>query len=311
MISVIVCTYNRAESLRQTLDAISKIDMPMSGMEVLVVDNNSRDQTPEVVQAAAAGALFPIRRVFEPNQGLSHARNRGIAEARGQYLVFIDDDITPEKRWLNALREGFVLFEADALSGPIKSMWNFEPPRWYRNPDIRKSLSGVLGELDLGPRPLIADTLDHGFMFGGNMAFRKSFFQDIGLFRTDLGVVGRKRRLGEDTDLLERGFRSGKKFVYVPAALVGHRVQQEKLTISAIRRWKYQKGLSTVSKASTGLPPLWLLKECFANAAASLAYRLLGRSSRAFIKELSFWIQAGQIRGHFQKIHSDGEMSGV
>ncbi len=302
MISVIICTYNRAESLKETLDALAKLTAPSPGFEVIVVNNNSSDATPEVVKAAAEGASFPVKYVFEPKQGLSHARNSGIEEARGEFLVFTDDDIIPEKQWLSSIRDGFMLFEADVVSGPLQALWFAQPPAWYQNPGVRKSLSGLLGELDLGPRPLIAESLEHGFMFGANMAFRKSFFSDVGVFRTDLGVSGKKHGLGEDTEILERGFRAGKKFVYIPGAKVGHKVRPEMLTPAYIRHWKYQKGLS-VTRSSVKpfrFPPFWLLKECAGHAFSSLVWRFRGRVSEALNRELSFWIQAGQISGYFQ-----------
>src|SRR5262245_22029298 len=91
-VTVAILTYNRAEVLRQTLTTIADQDFPRDYYEVLVVDNNSRDRTRDVVAEFASQPLAP-RYILETNQGLDHARNRAIAESRGEIIVFADDDI--------------------------------------------------------------------------------------------------------------------------------------------------------------------------------------------------------------------------
>src|SRR5437762_3176643 len=95
-ISAIVCTYNRCESLRDTLTALKQQHLRNgSSLEILVVDNNSRDLTKKVVSEAAKESGWPIRYVFESRQGKSSALNRGIREAAGEFLVMTDDDMIP------------------------------------------------------------------------------------------------------------------------------------------------------------------------------------------------------------------------
>src|SRR5579862_7177185 len=100
-ITVILCTYNRAETLGKALDSVAAQNMPISlTWEVLVVDNNSRDRTREVVQQYAAKFPGRFRYFFEPAQGLSRARNAGIAQATGDVIAFMDDDVTLDCNWL-------------------------------------------------------------------------------------------------------------------------------------------------------------------------------------------------------------------
>src|SRR5690348_6834853 len=110
--TIIVCTYNRAASLRDTLQALRRLDSPAGcEWEVIVVDNNSRDDTRAVVEEVAAS--WPrLRYEFEGAQGLSHARNRGIGAARGDVILFTDDDVLPESDWLRVTLEGLKRHEA-------------------------------------------------------------------------------------------------------------------------------------------------------------------------------------------------------
>ena len=117
--SVIVCTYNRASSLAQTLESLEKqVVRPGTEWEVVVVDNNSRDDTRAVVEGRQRN--WPrIRYLFERAQGLSNARNCGIRAARGEILLFTDDDVCPEPDWVQRILDGMALHECDACGGYI------------------------------------------------------------------------------------------------------------------------------------------------------------------------------------------------
>ena len=100
-LSVVVCTYNRCESLRDTLRALKQQELPEEiRLEILVVDNNSKDRTRQVVEEEARESRWPIRYVFERAQGLNYARNRGTKESQGEFVAFTDDDIIPDTRTL-------------------------------------------------------------------------------------------------------------------------------------------------------------------------------------------------------------------
>src|SRR3982751_1264213 len=128
--SVVVCTYNRCQSLQRTLGAIAQQNVPTGvDWELLVVDNNSGDGTKQVVEAFCT--QFPrARYCFERNQGLSHARNAGIRAARGNVILFTDDDVAPEAVRLRRINDGMAATHCDACGGYIAPVWETPPPRW-------------------------------------------------------------------------------------------------------------------------------------------------------------------------------------
>src|SRR5271155_1594923 len=120
MISVVVCTYNRRESLRTALGSLAQLRAPAdSPWELIVVDNNSSDGTPEVVKSFGAGSSFCVQYVFETNQGQSHARNAGINAARGDIVAFTDDDVTVDSGWLCELQKVFDEFDCMGVGGRV------------------------------------------------------------------------------------------------------------------------------------------------------------------------------------------------
>ena len=101
-VSVLICTYNRARLLRETLKALQALPTPPDcRIEIVIVDNNSTDNTAAVVAEAARGARIPIVYLREARQGKSFALNTGLAHARGDLLALTDDDVLPGAEWLN------------------------------------------------------------------------------------------------------------------------------------------------------------------------------------------------------------------
>lgn len=135
-ITVIVCTYNRCRSLAKALESITASELPNSvAWEVLVVDNNSNDQTREVVQDFCARHPGRFRYLFEATQGLSHARNAGVQQARGDIIAFTDDDLTVEPTWLRNLTGALCNGEWAGAGGRILPANAFSPPRWLGGPE--------------------------------------------------------------------------------------------------------------------------------------------------------------------------------
>jgi glycosyltransferase involved in cell wall biosynthesis len=232
--SIIVCTYNRAESLKDTLAALARLDVPPARTwEVVVVDNNSRDHTKEVVEAAQHN-LPHLRYVFEPAQGLSHARNRGIAESRGAIVLFTDDDVLPEPAWLETTLTGLEKYGADACGGYIAPIWETPPPAW-----LTERFYGFLAvRTDRGDDYPIATPGQAPF--GANMAFRRQVFERVGLFDTTRGRKGKVLASGEDGEMFERILGAGLKVVFLGAARVHHKVESFRLTKRYFRRWRFQ-----------------------------------------------------------------------
>src|SRR5215471_18449301 len=130
MLSVCICTYNRAQSLARTLDTLAAQNgIDWATVEVIVVDNNCTDDTADVV--AAAAARLPVRRVIEQAQGLANARNRALSVSRGPWIIFTDDDVLLEPDWLPSYAEAFEAFpEASFAAGRIVPLWKRGYPGW-------------------------------------------------------------------------------------------------------------------------------------------------------------------------------------
>lgn len=251
MITVILCTYNRCHALAGALESVAGSIVPSSvEWEILVVDNNSNDQTRAVVEQSASRYAGRFRYLFEGKPGKSNALNAGVTAARGEVLAFMDDDVTVDSVWLDALTAPLRgASEWSGSGGPVILHWSGPPPSWL---DIRRPYSmGPLAGFDLGQQTTELDEPP----FGTNMAFRKSMFEKYGLFRTDLGPSPRTDipRPNEDTEFGRRLFAGGERLRYVSAAVVHHGVPEERLRKEYFLNWWYDKGRAEIREM--GNPP--------------------------------------------------------
>lgn len=232
--SIIVCTYNRAESLRDTLSALKNLQTaPDQQWEVIVVDNNSNDHTRQVVETFQQD--WPILRyTFEEKQGLSHARNHGISCADGEIILFTDDDVLPEPNWLTATLSGLDQYQADACGGYIAPIWESPPPEW-----LTERFYGFLAirtdRTDDYPITTASQT-----PFGANMAFRKKVFDQVGYFDTGRGRKGNVLASGEDGELFQRILSQGLSAIFLGQSRVHHKVESFRLTKNYFRRWRFE-----------------------------------------------------------------------
>lgn len=208
MLSVIVCTCNRASQLARCLHQFSEGQIPPEEWELIVVDNNSSDYSREVVQKFAGSAPFQVRYLFEGRQGLSHARNRGLAEASCSIIAFTDDDCLVDRYWASTiLREFSNDPSLSVLGGRVE---RGEPEGQF---------VGTRTSLDRIQVSSFEELFGH--MIGCNMAFSKKVFEAVGSFDPRLGK-GTSLGSAEDLDLLYRVFKRRLKIVYSPEALVFH-----------------------------------------------------------------------------------------
>ena len=230
MISIAIATYNRADELRRTLESLEALSLGDDlTCEVLVVDNNSNDATRSVAEGFEGRLPGPLRYVHEARQGLSHARNRSIEEARSEIVAFLDDDVDVDPRWLIGLASAFAVGDAAAVGGRAYLSYPQVKPRWLGERD-----EGYLTEVELGPdrRSAVPDEL-----CGVNLAIKKGWIERVGGFRADLGRVGTCLIGSEEGELLERIAEAGGTVFYEPSAVVGHRVAAERLS----RRWFWSR----------------------------------------------------------------------
>jgi glycosyltransferase involved in cell wall biosynthesis len=241
-LSVVICTHNRHADLARCVASVLA-DAEVSrdvGIEVLIVDNAS---TPPV--SLDLDRNDPeVRLVREPTVGLAHARNRGALEARGDLLVYLDDDATVRPGLLRA----YAAIAADpsigAAGGPIHVRWPAAGrPSWCAD-----SLLAMCSHLDLGPEP--QDLLVPEGPFGANLAVRRDVAVQHG-FEAAMGRRGKALSSGEESDLLLRLARGGTRIRWVPDAAVDHHLQADRTTLRWILRRSAAQGRSAAHFASS------------------------------------------------------------
>jgi glucosyl-dolichyl phosphate glucuronosyltransferase len=246
--SVVIPTYNRAALLRPTLERLAALRPRLTDWNVVVVDNNSTDETKAVVSAAAAAFPVPLRYVFEPRQGRSYALNTGIDATSAPVLVFTDDDVVVGDEWLDAAVDPLLTAgDGDGgvsyTGGPVRPIWEAPRPPWLSS--SRSDLWGTIAILDYGTEPFVFEDRRR-VPLGANMAVTRSLLQRIGGFDGRLGRSGSgKHVLGQEVpEFLARSRAAGARGQYVPAMVVDHHVPARRLTKGYFRRWWYGKGLS-------------------------------------------------------------------
>lgn len=287
--SVVVCTYNRAASLRHTLEALHAQRVPADlSWELIVVDNNSQDGTRQVVEEYQARMPY-LRYEFEGRQGLSHARNHGLSCARGGTVLFTDDDVRPEPDWVMQILKGLDEQQADACGGYIAPIWETPPPAW-----LTARFHGFLAIKMLdGPARPIKDSSE--LPYGANMAFRRALFDRVGVFDTQRGRTGNVLASGEDGELFERILASGAKVVYLPEARVNHCVESFRLNKRYFRRWRFQNSRNLGQ--TRGLPgrrrlfnvPVYIYPQALKACARALYGYLAKAPDEAFHREIIVW----------------------
>jgi len=239
MISVIVCTYNRAVYLPRTLEHLAKQSADNSLFEVLIIDNNSKDQTAQIAQDFISRYPKVQSKYFlELNQGLSHARNRGIKEAQGTVLIFIDDDAFVRPNYIQNVNDYFSNHaNVSAIGGKIIPVYEAEEPQW-----MSKYLLPLVAALDLGDSP--KRFTGAKFPIGANMGFRKEVFEKHGVFDVNLGRNAEKLEGGEEKDLFNRLKKGNEEIHYVPNVIVDHIIPPKRTNIEYIKAMALGVGIS-------------------------------------------------------------------
>ncbi len=268
--TVIVCTWNRARSLARTLSSMTElIAAPSDGWEVLVIDNGSQDDTQEVVRTFER--RLPIRIAHEPRLGVAHARNAGVDRARGELLLFTDDDVLVDPAWLRAYVEAAERSDADYFGGHIDAAFEETPPRWLRQ--NARAFRPMLCAVDLSTRGGPIGPNDQPF--GPNMAYRRSALENT-RFDPAVGRRGTNHVRGSDVAIIETLRHRGARGLWVPAAKVRHVIPPERATLRYL--WRYHAGAGATAVRLGGEDQPATLPRIARSAAATLATRMLGRS---------------------------------
>ena len=240
-IAVILCTYNRCQSLATALESVAASKMPQGvPWEVMVIDNNSSDRTRHVVEEFQGRFPGVFRYLFEPAPGKSNALNRAIRETDADVLAFMDDDVQVEPDWLLMLTRVLENGNYSGSGGRIIPAGDFNPPAWIKNPGRYELAPLAMFDLGASPGELKEPP------FGTNMAFRREMFSRHGTFRRDLGPKPGSEIRSEDTEFGMRLLRGGERLWYEPAALVRHAVPARRVTKSYFLKWWHGKGRADI-----------------------------------------------------------------
>lgn len=244
-LTILVCTHNRAELLRGALQSLEGQSLPRDRFEVLVVDNASTDETADVIAECAARGSVDLRSVREMELGLDAARNRGIREAAGEIVAFLDDDARARNDWAAEVLAGFGRHDAPILGGRVDLKWEAPRPAWFSDVLLR-----YLIHCDYGPE--VVTVTSPPWLYGTNVAFRKNLFQEIGLFRLDLDRKGDSLMGGGDTEFFQRAHSRGHRLLYLPSLVVRHLVPPFRLTRAFFRERLFFSGYTRAALGSEG-----------------------------------------------------------
>jgi glycosyltransferase involved in cell wall biosynthesis len=292
--TVALCTHNHADRLVRTLADLAQLRMPRRPWELLVVDNGCRDATPALLAGYAWPEGWQVRIVREEKLGLSNARNRAIADARGEYVIFMDDDETADPDWLCAYERLIDAHRPDAFGGRQVVLFEDMRPAW-----LRDELLGFLGELNRADdiTPL---TDPYTPFYGGNFGFRRAVVERVGAFDAMLGRKGSDNTGGEEVDFYRRLLAAGFKVWWTPQAVIHHRIQAAKLERRYFHDLHYRMGrMEAIRKRGPGsrLPPRYLFGQLLRATMAVWSQRRREGREATVRREMNvayFW---GQIQG--------------
>ncbi len=266
-VTVAIPTYNRADFLRQTLAGITAQQFPREHYEVLVIDNNSTDHTAAVVAEFSTACPAP-RYIRESQQGLDYARNRAIAEARGDIVLFGDDDILVRPDWLAQMAVPLLADPArriGAVGGEVIPVFPNGLPDWVREWHAPLAFRPDIGPLDAKHSPM-----------GANVAFPKWIFAELGLFHTALDRAAGNYFSGGDSEMVRRVRAAGLEVWFSPAAAVEHQMPANRTTFRYASRHAFDSARSRVIDRA-GQPGAngYFLGRLVANALKCLGFALL------------------------------------
>jgi L-malate glycosyltransferase len=293
MLTVLIASRNGAKTLPEVLGSFCTLQQPKGGWKLVIIDNNSSDQTKEVVSAFLK--LLPLVYLFEPTLGKNAALNRGLDEVEGDLVVFTDDDSVPHEDWLVRMRAmsdanpGF-----DIFAGRVVPRWQKTPPDWILN-------CVPLGCTFTISNPMLTEgPIGAGHVFGPNMSVRKSVFDHGHRFCVKIGPCGKSYAMGSEAEFAQRLVRVGFRCWFSPDAIVEHLIDERHLKKSWVLRRAILFGRGCMRLAFLERP--WshetlrglkrdLLKRLRQYTWASFCAAIVGDDKTLFSNrwELSFW----------------------
>ena len=236
-LDVVVPTYNRSHLLQLTVASLLQAPVP-EGLEVtvIVVDNNSKDDTKQVVEAIQATASRPVVYVKETEQGSSQSRNAGIRAGKGEIIGFIDDDEEIDEQWYAVVAREFADPATQLIGGPYLPNCSVPMPEW-----LPPGYNGVIGVVPPKPREAFSPSFP-GNLQGGNAVLRRTVFERLGGYSLKLGRTDKGLQSEEDAEFYRRILDAGLLGYHVPDLIIYHYIPESRLTRSYHRSWCYWRG---------------------------------------------------------------------
>ncbi len=302
--SIIVATYNRATYLSICLAALANLESDPKRFEIIVVDNNSGDNTLTVcLKYIQDHPDLEVRYICETKQGASYARNRGVAEARGEIICFLDDDSPPPPQWLNTLLDVFNEPSVGCAGGPSVLDYQGQEVPWWLQGDLQALLSSYA--LPYSEITQLSEW--YQFPLSCNMAIRRSLFGELGFLRTDLSKIGNQPLAAAETEMADRINKAGWKVMYVPDGPVYHLVAPERLNKNYI--YHRGRGLAESHIILTADKRPYMTARWFASDMWYATRRffwllisIVGRKKTWFDDYIRFWIIAQRIPLRLKKL---------
>ena len=304
-VSVVLSTYNRAEVLPRALASLLDQDAGPSRYEVVVVDNNSDDGTREIAESFL-GKAANFRYLFEPKQGLSHARNAGILAARAPLIAFTDDDVRVARDWVTTIARLFAEHpEAACVGGKVLPNWPGPWPVW-----LTPEHWAPLALLDYGDAPFHVNAGHRLCLIGANSAYRREVFDQVGMFAPHVQAVGREVAT-EDHEMLLRLWRAGGQGFYAPHLTVISDIAADRMHRGYHRRWHRRHGHFSaimhdedLEKTNLGRilgVPAHLYRRAAVDIGGWIGQVLRGNMLKAFTHEVGLWFCLGFFKARWRE----------
>lgn len=230
VLSIIVCTYNREQYIETTLQHLVKQNIDKALIEILIVNNNSTDNTEDIcLNFIKKNPQEPILYFLETQQGHSYSRNRGIHESKGELIAFIDDDAFVEKDFSQNIIQFFKNYpDAQVMGGKIIPVYESKEPAW-----MSRFLLPLVSALDMGDK--VNPFQGRKFPIGANVTFRRCVFDQYGLFNVALGRKGSGLAGGDEKELVLRLKEDHAPIYYAPNVVVQHIIPDKRLSQAYIK----------------------------------------------------------------------------
>jgi len=299
-LDVVIPTYNRCAQLANALRSLTEAAVPEElDVTIIVVDNNCTDDTAAFVQQMRPAGPVRLRYVKEEKQGLSNARNGGIAAGSGELIGFIDDDEQIDSSWYKVVEREFRATCVKFIGGPYKPVWGAVAPNW-----LPSAYPAVIGIVPAGEYRDCDKTFP-GILMGGNAVIRRTVFQQIGGYAPALGRTNKGLLSAEDDEFYRRLLRNGILGRNVPDLVIHHFIPPERLTKKYHRRWCFWHAVSQAVLDRTdprqvayfaGVPR-YLIGDVVRGLYQMPLNLITGKPGAAFANELSFWDLTGFFYG--------------